>query len=85
MIFTIEKEVPIPDPDRTNCRNGTWKSLAQQMEIGDSVRVSGAGQSSSLQNAIRNLSPGCKSSQRVLPCPEGTPYNEKPFRIWRVA
>lgn len=76
----IEKNVPIP---RKSMRAISWKSIAEEMAVGDSVKIKGKTEHETrckveaLKTAMRSL--GFKAIQRQM-----TRGNRTSYRVWRV-
>lgn len=81
MNLKIEKNVPIPG---TRAKHRTWRDLASEMKVGDSVLVTGKDEheamskKQALANAMRTL--GQKTMQRQITRGDRTKY-----RVWRTA
>ena len=69
MNYKIEKNIPIIK----QYRKGTWKELAEKMEIGDSVLVKDRTEANTLSIMIRRL--GCRQVTRS---------DNNKIRVWKM-
>jgi hypothetical protein len=69
--YNIEKGIPVPSKGKGQ---STWKHLALNMEVGDSVLVNGRLEAMKLRNAIVRLGFRCVTRGNDKPQP----------RVWKV-
>jgi len=81
----IEKNIPVPSKGRWG-QLATFKLIAEQMEIGDSVLFENRTEASKLYQAIRNLgSLGTLMYTKDNPPYDATTRKEKNgIRVWRI-
>lgn len=78
----IEKNVPLPENYENNPPRASWKKLASQMNVGDSVVVVGWNEATSLKTALQTRwGRGCCVSRKVEDT-DSTVYF--PVRVWRT-
>lgn len=81
-MFQIIPCEPIPTYTSGRPRYGRWKSLANQMRIGDSIRVDKFGYTQSLRENIGNIDKGVsKATVRKRKTDDGQVY----WQVWRIA